>query len=88
MFRCAAATLLDMARSRLGITLGLTLVLHTWTRELTFHSASTCWSGPEGSPSMARRSSGRGEVPSAREAPGRAVQRQVMDALRDLRRRA
>ncbi|NTV72939.1 MAG: transposase, partial [Holophaga sp.] len=37
MFRCVAATLLEMARTRLGITLGLTLVLHIWSRKLTYH---------------------------------------------------
>ena len=37
LFRCASKALLKLARSRLGITLGLTLVLHTWTRELHFH---------------------------------------------------
>ena len=37
MFRCVAATLLAMGQSRLGITLGLTMVLHTWTRKLTYH---------------------------------------------------
>jgi hypothetical protein len=37
MFRCVAATLLEMGQSRLGVTLGLTLVLHTWTRKLTYH---------------------------------------------------
>lgn len=37
MFRCVAATLLEMGQSRLGITLGLTMVLHTWTRKLTYH---------------------------------------------------
>jgi hypothetical protein len=37
MFRCASSALLKLARARLGTTLGLTLVLHTWTRELHFH---------------------------------------------------
>jgi hypothetical protein len=37
LFRCTSATLLEMGRSRLGITLGITMVLHTWTRELLFH---------------------------------------------------
>jgi len=37
MFRCVAETLLEMGRTRLGITLGLTMVLHTWTRKLTYH---------------------------------------------------
>jgi hypothetical protein len=37
MVRCVAAALLEMAESRLGVRLGLTLVLHTWTRDLRFH---------------------------------------------------
>ena len=37
MFRSVAATLLEIGASRLGATLGLTLVLHTWTRRLTYH---------------------------------------------------
>ena len=37
LFRCAGAALLDLARTRLGLVPGLTLVLHTWTRELGFH---------------------------------------------------
>lgn len=37
LFRCASAALMEMAKSRLGIRLGLTLVLHTWTRALLYH---------------------------------------------------
>lgn len=37
LFRCTSATLLEIGKSRLGATLGLTMVLHTWTRELLFH---------------------------------------------------
>jgi Putative transposase/Transposase zinc-binding domain len=37
LFRAASDTLLELGRSRLGVMLGATLVLHTWTRELTFH---------------------------------------------------
>lgn len=37
MFQSVAATLLEIGQSRLGATLGLTLVLHTWTRKLTYH---------------------------------------------------
>lgn len=37
LFQCAAATLRDFGHSRLGATLGATLVLHTWTKELAFH---------------------------------------------------
>jgi hypothetical protein len=37
LFRAASQTLLDLGRSRLGAQLGITMVLHTWTRELRFH---------------------------------------------------
>jgi hypothetical protein len=37
LFRAASHTLLELGRSRLGATIGATLVLHTWTRELLFH---------------------------------------------------
>lgn len=37
MFRAVTDTLLELGRTRLGVTLGLTLVLHTWTRELGYH---------------------------------------------------
>lgn len=37
MFRCAQAAFLELGQARLGATLGLTLVLHTWTRDLRFH---------------------------------------------------
>ncbi len=33
----ASATLLELGRSRLGARLGVTMVLHTWTRDLRFH---------------------------------------------------
>jgi hypothetical protein len=39
LFACASETLLALARDpkRLGADLGVTMVLHTWTRELLFH---------------------------------------------------
>jgi hypothetical protein len=37
LFRAAAATLATFARRRLSAILGMTLVLHTWTRKLEFH---------------------------------------------------
>lgn len=37
LFRCASATLMEMGESRLSVKLGLTLVLHTWTRDLRYH---------------------------------------------------
>lgn len=37
LFAAASATLLDLGTSRLGATLGVTMVLHTWTRDLRYH---------------------------------------------------
>jgi hypothetical protein len=37
LFRCAGETLLELGHSRLDATLGVTMVLHTWTRDLRFH---------------------------------------------------
>lgn len=37
LFRCAQQTLSEFAETRLSGTLGATLVLHTWARDLTFH---------------------------------------------------
>ena len=37
MLRAVADTLLELGRTRKGLTFGLTLILHTWTRELGFH---------------------------------------------------
>jgi predicted Zn-ribbon and HTH transcriptional regulator len=37
LFHAATRTLLEFGKSRLGGTLGATLVLHTWNRELLFH---------------------------------------------------
>lgn len=37
LFRVVTELLLELGRTRLGATLGLTLVLHTWTRDLRFH---------------------------------------------------
>jgi hypothetical protein len=37
LFAAASETLLDLGASRLGARLGITMVLHTWTRDLRFH---------------------------------------------------
>jgi hypothetical protein len=37
LFRSVSELLLELGRAHLGATLGLTMVLHTWTRELHFH---------------------------------------------------
>jgi hypothetical protein len=44
LFACATETLLELGRDprRLGAELGITSVLHTWTRELLFHPHLHC----------------------------------------------
>jgi hypothetical protein len=37
LFKAASETLRDLADTKLDATLGVTMVLHTWTRELLFH---------------------------------------------------
>lgn len=37
LFKAASETLLELGRTHLGATPGITMVLHTWTRELRFH---------------------------------------------------
>ncbi len=37
LFRCVSELLLELGRTRLKARLGLTMVLHTWTRDLRFH---------------------------------------------------
>lgn len=37
LFASASQTLLELGETRLGARLGVTMVLHTWTRELRFH---------------------------------------------------
>lgn len=37
LFRAASCTLLEFGERRLSATIGATLVLHTWTRDLRFH---------------------------------------------------
>jgi hypothetical protein len=42
LLACAGETLLELGRDRLGAQLGVTEVLHTWTRELLFHPHAHC----------------------------------------------
>jgi hypothetical protein len=42
LLACAARTLLDFGHSRLHAELGVTCVLHTWTRDLRFHPHAHC----------------------------------------------
>jgi Putative transposase/Transposase zinc-binding domain len=42
LFECAAATLLDFAKTRLGGTPGITAILHTWGQQLNYHPHLHC----------------------------------------------
>lgn len=42
LMTCAGETLMELGRDRLGSQLGVTEVLHTWTRELLFHPHAHC----------------------------------------------
>ena len=42
VFETASKTLLDLGKDRLGATLGITAVLHTWTRQMSFHPHLHC----------------------------------------------
>lgn len=42
LMTCAGETLIELGRDRLGAQLGVTEVLHTWTRELLFHPHAHC----------------------------------------------
>jgi len=42
LMRTAAETLAELGRTKLGVTLGITEVLHTWNRELGFHPHVHC----------------------------------------------
>ena len=42
LFTAAATTLEDVARRRLGATIGFTAVLHTWTQQLRYHPHIHC----------------------------------------------
>lgn len=42
MFAAASETLQSLARSQLGASLGATVVLHTWTREMLYHPHVHC----------------------------------------------
>jgi len=42
LFAAASRTLQQLGRSRFGATLGITAVLHTWTRDLRFHPHLHC----------------------------------------------
>ena len=41
-FECAASSLMEFARSRLGGTPGITAILHTWGQQLTYHPHLHC----------------------------------------------
>lgn len=84
LFDCGAQSLLELARSRLGVQLGLTAVLHTWTRELLYHPHLHCVvtaGGLDGDDQW--KSSGSRFLLSVK-ALGRLFRGKLLDALRKL----
>ena len=86
LFRCTSDTLLELAQSRLGIRLGLTLLLHTWTRALLEHPhvhvlATGGGLTPDGTLKRIRKKVLLHVKPLAELFKGK-----MMDALRDLRK--
>jgi hypothetical protein len=88
LMHCAAETLLDLGRSRLGATLGVTMVLHTWTRVLSFHPHVHCIVTAGG-----LASDGAEWVPSSKrylfpvKIMGQLLRGKMLDSLRHRRQR-
>lgn len=88
LFAAASATLLELGESRLAARLGVTMVLHTWTRDLRFHPHVHALVTAGG-----LASDGSGWVPSSKnylfpvKAMGALLRGKMMAALRSLRGR-
>jgi hypothetical protein len=90
LFRCVSELLLELGRTRLQAILGLTLVLHTWTRDLRFHPhlhvlATAGGLSLDGSRFIHIRPSKRRKVFLFHvKAMGRLLRGKMLDALREL----
>lgn len=88
LFRAAGELLLELGRMRMKATLGLTLVLHTWTRDLRFHPHVHVLATAGG-----LSLDGKRFVPSRKdylfpvEVMGRLLRGKMLDALRKLHRK-
>jgi len=90
LFRCVNALLLELGRTRMKAILGLTMVLHTWTRDLRFHPhlhvlATAGGLSLDGNRFICIRPSKRGKVFLFHvKAMGRLLRGKMLDALREL----
>jgi hypothetical protein len=89
LFAAASETLLELAESRLQARLGITMVMHTWTRELRFHPhvhalVTAGGLAPEGS----RWVSSNKKYLFPVEVMGALLRGKVMSALRGLHARS
>lgn len=92
-FRVVSELLLELGRTRRNFILGLTMVLHTWTRELAFHPhihvlATAGGLALDGSRFVAVRKSKRGKLFLFHvTVMGELLQGKMLDALRKLHRK-
>ena len=88
LFRAVSELLLELGRSRLKATLGLTMVLHTWTRDLRFHPHVHVLATAGGlSVDGKRFVHSRKKYLFPVEVMGRLLRGKVLDALRTLQRK-
>lgn len=88
LLHAAAETLLELGQSRLKATPGVTLVLHTWTRDLRFHPhvhAIVTAGGLGGDPTRWVKSSPEYLFPI--RVMGKLLRGKMLEALRRLKRR-
>jgi len=88
LFRAASELLLDLGRTRMKATLGLTLVLHTWTRDLRFHPHVHVLATAGGlSRERKRFVHSRKDYLFPVEVMGRVLRGKMLDTLRTLHRK-
>ena len=88
LFRATSDLLLALGRTRLKATLGLTLVLHTWTRDLRFHPHIHVLATAGGlSLEGTRFTYSRKDYLFPVEVMGRLLRGKVLEALRTLHRK-
>ena len=88
LFRTASDLLLELGRTRLAASLGLTLVLHTWTRDLRFHPHVHVLATAGGLALDGRRFvHSRKDYLFPVEVMGRLLRGKMLDALRKLHRK-
>ena len=88
LMRAAAQALMTLAAERLGATIGLIAVLHTWGQTLTHHPLSIVSSPAAASPSTAGDGSIANPTSCSQSAPCRTPSRLFLDGLEAAFRRS